>query len=384
LPRPATPPKQQHALFALELSMTAPYRLYGADLSPYSVKALWVMRFKEIPHEWIERSLSRQAEFQKYAKLPLIPVMVGADDYAMQDSTPIVEKLELRYPEKSFALPDPALNCISFLLEDFSDEWLNKAMFHYRWTYPADQESAAKRIVAMMFAGQPDDDRSAIEAQVRERMTGRLHHVGSDASTGPVIEASFKGLLQLLEAHLSDRPYLFGARPALGDFGIACQLYQLLSDPTPGAIIRAEAPRVEAWVARMQTPSIEGDFETLASLSPTLKPILSGQVARYYLPWMAANAQGAREGAAVAVTLDGVEFTQNAQKYAAKAFTDVRRRRGALSGNADLAALLEETGCDVWLRQAPQTQENEADEGEGEGETPSENGANEHQDAAEG
>ena len=43
---------------------------------------------------------------------------------------------------------------------------------------------------------------------------------------------------------VASRRYLFGARPAFGDFGLFAQLYEALTDPTPGALMRAEAPRV--------------------------------------------------------------------------------------------------------------------------------------------
>ena len=42
--------------------MVAPYRLYGADLSPYSVKILQLLRFKGIEHQWLPRSQARQAQ----------------------------------------------------------------------------------------------------------------------------------------------------------------------------------------------------------------------------------------------------------------------------------------------------------------------------------
>ena len=74
--------------------MTAPFRLYGAELSPYSLKVRSYLRYKGIEFEWLARTNARQEEFQRYAKLPLIPVLVDADENALQDSTPIIEKLE--------------------------------------------------------------------------------------------------------------------------------------------------------------------------------------------------------------------------------------------------------------------------------------------------
>ena len=110
-------------------------------------------------------------------------------------------------------------------------------------------------------------------AQVRERMVNRVWFVGSNEQTTPQIEDSFRETLGQLDAHLADRSYLFGARPAFGDFGVWGQIYNAWTDPTPGALIAGCAPHVLAWVQRMLWPRAEGDFEAWSSLEPTLMPL---------------------------------------------------------------------------------------------------------------
>jgi glutathione S-transferase len=241
--------------------MQAPYRLFGAELSPYSVKVRSYLRFKGIAHTWTPRAGAAQEEFAKYAKLPLVPLIVGADDAAMQDSTPIIERIEGVNPDPSITPPDASCAFVSALIEDHANEWLNKAMFHYRWAYEADQLWAAKRIVDMMTEGATVPDRRPIEAAVRERMIWRLGMVGSNSATAPLIERSFRRFADLLEAHLRERPYIFGRRPSLADFGVFGQVYELLSDPTPGGILRAHHPHVVDYVDRMLEPAIQGDWD---------------------------------------------------------------------------------------------------------------------------
>ena len=328
--------------------MNAPFRLYGAELSPYSVKVRSFLRFKGLDFEWLSRSNARQEEFARYAKLPLIPVLVDADENVLQDSTPIIETLDAQSADPSITPADPALAFVSALLEDYADEWLNKAMFHYRWSYPADQESAAKRIVAMIFDGAEAPE--GTEENVRQRMTGRLYHVGSSPETASLIETSFTRALAHVAKLLGDKLYLFGARPSLADFGLAGQLGQLLSDPTPGAIIRAQAPNVVRWIERMDAPKAEGDFVSLDSVREALVDLLRDEVTAIYLVWAAANARAVADDASgVSVDIAGQNFTQKPQRYAAKAFAELKRKRAAILDNATLAALLEETGCDAFL-----------------------------------
>ncbi|WP_135211546.1 glutathione S-transferase family protein [Vitreimonas flagellata] len=346
--------------------MNAPFRLYGAELSPYSVKVRSYLRFKGVDFEWLPRTNARQEEFARYSKLPLIPLLVDADENVLQDSTPIIETLDAQFAEPSITPSDPALGFISALLEDYADEWLNKAMFHYRWTYPEDQQSAAKRIVAMIFDGAEAPE--GLEDNVRTRMAGRLYHVGSSAETAPLIEGSFTRLLALLERLLAGRPYLFGGRPSLADFGLAGQLAQLNSDPTPGAVIKAQAPNVSRWLERMENPKAEGDFVSLDAIREDLAALLRDEVAGAYLVWMEANARAVADDAqGVSVDIAGHAFTQKPQRYAAKAFAELKRKRAAHHDSAVLTALLEETGCDAFLSSPPMESAG-ADEDEGDDE----------------
>src|SRR4029077_2524222 len=122
-------------------------------------------------------------------------------------------------------------------------------------------------------------------AAVAERMTARIGFVGSNPTTEPTIEGSCKHTLALVEAHLQTRPYMLGGRPALADFGLWGQLYEMASDPTPGAIMRASSPKVMQWVQRMVSPKAEGPFEPWSALAPTLMPLLKDEVAALFLPW---------------------------------------------------------------------------------------------------
>ncbi|RIL06345.1 MAG: glutathione S-transferase family protein [Proteobacteria bacterium] len=332
--------------------MASPHRIFGIELSPYSVKVRSYFRYKAIPHEWIVRSVATQAEYQKHATLPIVPLVVTPEGEGVQDSTPILERFEAAHPEPSIHPPEPVAAFVSALLEEFGDEWGNKWMFHYRWAREVDQLSAAGRIARAMLPAASDERHAGTAAQIRERMVGRVWFVGSSAQTAPQIEDSFRASIALLDAHLAARPYLFGARPAFADFGLFAQLYEAWTDPTPGALIEGCAPRVLDWVHRMLWPRAEGDFEPWSRLEPTLAPLLEEQVGRLFLPWTLANAAALADGReSFTVALGGGAWTQKPQKYHAKSFAALRAKYAAARGGA-LDALLERTGCLAALRGA--------------------------------
>jgi len=330
--------------------MSNPYRIFGAELSPYSVKVRSYFRYKQIPHEWVVRHVGNMTEFQQHAKLPLIPLVLAPDGQAAQDSTPIIETLERVFPTPSIHPPDPASAFLSALIEEYADEWGNKPMFHYRWYYEADQTSAADRLARDNLPGATEDAIAKTAASIRERMVPRLRFVGSSPETKDVIEHSFQRQLAILDPHLATRPYLFGGRPVLADFGLAMQLYECSTDPTPSKIMTTSAPHVLTWIQRMLNPTNDGDLEPWKALAPTLEPLLTQEVAGIFLPWSTANAKALAAGErTLSVELNGVPFTQDTQKYHAKSLGALCARYAAMSDTSTLDPILERTGCRKWL-----------------------------------
>jgi glutathione S-transferase len=330
--------------------MTDHYKIFGNELSPYSVKVRSYLRYKQIPHEWIIRTPAVEEEFARYAKLPLIPLVVTPDGRGLQDSTPIIEQLESVFPEPSIHHPDPAVAFLSALIEEYADEWGNKPMFHYRWFYPADQESAGERLARSMMPDVGDDQVAGGVGMIKQRMIPRLKFVGStDATKGP-IEDSYRRQLAILERHLAGRTYLFGERPAFADFGLYAQLHQLSTDPTPAALMRESAPHVARWIQEMLGPRAEGAFEPWTALAPTLMPLLHDEIAGVFLPWSTANAKALAAGEKeFTLDLGGTAFTQETQKYHAKSLAALKARYAAVADKKALDPILEEAGCLRWL-----------------------------------
>ncbi len=326
--------------------MSDVYRIYGVELSPFSVKIRSYFRYKQIPHQWIVRNAATMADYQKYAKIPIVPLVVTPDERGLQDSTPIMEAMEELFPEHSTHPGDPISRFVSLLLEEFGDEWGNKWMFHLRWAREEDRLSAGGRIATTMAPAGNEEARLAIRTQIIERMTGRVFFVGSNEVTAPQIEQSFRDALTLLEAHLVDRPYLFGGRPAFGDFGLWGQIYNAWTDPTGGAWIEGSAPNVLDWIHRMLNPRAEGEFESWSSLESTLAPFLAEQVGALFCPWTVANAAAMAAGnEEFSVELAGKTFTQKPQKYHAKSLLAIREKYATAEGREALDPVLERAGC---------------------------------------
>ena len=334
--------------------MTDPIALSGAPGSPYTRKMLAVLRYRRIPYRFLLPNNPRLADLPR-PKVQLLPTFYLPDEtgalQAVTDSTPLIRRFEREYPGRSLIPADPALAFLDELIEDYADEWLTKAMFHYRWSYEADIAKASAILPCWRGFTVPDEELRMRGVMVAERQIGRLRYVGSNPVTGPVIEASYRRFLAAFEAHLTHLPYLLGQRPAASDFAVFGQLTQLAEfDPTPMALTLEIAPRVTAWVGLMEDQSgvepAEDGWLSPDALPDTLLAVLA-EIGRVYPSVMLANAAAvAGKAPEVTTEVDGQVWTQQPFPYQAKCLGWLRQSRADLApaARAQVDAVLAPSG----------------------------------------
>jgi glutathione S-transferase len=330
--------------------------IVGAPGSPYSRKLRAVLRYRRIPYVWVQAG-SAEARLLPRPKVELLPQLVapGADGAleARTDSTPLIRELERSHPGRSVIPSDPVVAFVDALLEDYADEWLTKAMFHYRWAYQRDIAKAAAILPRWRRTDQSESEHQALGKLFAERQIGRLGVVGSSSATARLIEASYVRLLKKLDAQLERSRFVMGARPGASDFALYGQLTQLAGfDPTPAALALELAPRVVAWLDFVEDLSganvFDDGFVRRDALPEALRALLA-EAGRVYVPFLLANAAALAHGAKrVECLIDGRPWTQQPFPYQAKCLRWLRESYAALSA-ADRAAadaILEGTGCE--------------------------------------
>ena len=334
-----------------------PLALRGAPGSPYTRKMLAVLRYRRIPYRFLVGLWSKDEDLPA-PKVDLLPTFYfetdDGDVEAVVDSTPIIRRLESDVLGRSVLPTDPAVAFISYLLEDYADEWLTKPMFHYRWHYQADIDLAGEILPRWRDLVSSAEEIAPRSQFIRDRQIGRLYVVGSNEVTTPVIEDSYKRFLKLLDEHIGNGPFLFGNRPSSADFGLYGQLTQLATfDPTPSKLTAETAPRVLAWVQSVDDLSglepTDDDWVDRDAVPATLTALLA-EAGRTYVPALIANAKAVDTNAeSVETEIDGRAWVQVPFPYQAKCLQWVRQEYARLDG-ADRAAvdrMLAGTGCEA-------------------------------------
>ena len=338
--------------------MTHPLTLIGNEGSPYSRKMRAVLRYRRIPHVWMA---SQGPEYVAPPAVPvaMVPVLVwheadGRMRESMIDSTPQIERLEREYTARSLRPDDPALALLAALVEDYADEWCTKFMFHYRWAHVDCDAWAREHLIRQINPASTDAAIAKFAGWFGPRQVGRLGVVGSNAATAPLIEAGYLRLLADLDHLLHQRLFLFGARPSAGDFGLHGQLSQLcLFDPAPARLARERAPRVVAWIERLEDLSgwsaTPEQWLAREAVLPALAPLLAS-IGTSYVPFMLANAVARAAGQEqVACTVDGQPWQQKVFPYQAKCLQWLRESFGRLdvADREWLVQALRPSGCDA-------------------------------------
>lgn len=332
-----------------------PLRMRGALGSPYSLKMRAVLRYRQIPFQWVPQG----SQFDDLPPFPLIPAIAfpnenGEYTDAMIDSSPLIARLETMHSSRSVVPTDAVVAFLDFLLEDFADEWMTKQMYHFRWYYDAAIAKAGKLLPLDSNQQMSHQQWERGQQYIRERQISRRALVGSTEQNKPAIEESYDRVLDLLQAHLEQSPFLFGNRPGRGDFGIFGQLTQLVQwDPVSVDIAIDRAPRVVNWVDRTDDLSwwnVEGDagWYERDAIAPTALAFLP-EIGLTYAPFLLANEAAMEAGAdTFSCVIDGNEYSQGTFVYQRKCLKWLREEHAKLSTDdrRTVDAMLAGTGCE--------------------------------------
>jgi glutathione S-transferase len=328
--------------------------LLGVPGSPYTRKMLALLRFRRIPYRMVWGTHFDPPSGYPPPKVKLLPTFyfpsVNGQE-AFVDSTPIIQRLEAEYSGRSVIPQDALLGFLDRLIEDFADEWLTKAMFHYRWHYAQDAAHAAP---VLMLSHNPQlsaDQVKEMADAFAQRQISRLPVVGSSDLTAPVIESSFQRLIGIMDRIIERQGFVMGRRPGSADFAIYGQLTQLgVVDPTPARLLEQHSPRLRAWLDRVEDLSGHTDEQWLAhhAIKEHLGELL-GEIGRVYAPFLIANAQAALHGQQeFETTLDGHLWQQAVFPYQVKCLEILQQARLALTTDVRQALddVLAGTGCE--------------------------------------
>jgi glutathione S-transferase len=343
------------------MAITTPIRLYGTYGSPYTRKMLSLLRYRRIPYQLMQGSQDGAPEELPKPKVGLLPTFylehADGEIEAAIDSTPLIRRFEESFSARSVVPQDPAIAFIDYLLEDYGDEWLTKAMFHYRWSYQADIDKAGIILSLEHNPSLPEEDCVFFRENFANRQISRLGVVGSNKITAEVIEGSYKQFLLAFNQILTQRSFISGERPGTADFAIYGQLTQLAGfDPTPMALTLDSAPRVLAWMNFMEDLSGQEtssfQWSTREDIQKTLKPLLT-EIGRTYVPVMLANADALAKGKDIVKTMvDGKPWEQQPFPYQKRCVEWIRGQYLALteSDREWVNDVLAGTGCEELLQ----------------------------------
>ncbi len=278
-----------------ERDRVLPLTLYGPELSYFTGKLEAVIRFMELPYRRVAKG--PMGDLPRLTGVAQVPALQLADGRWLTDTTPIIAWLDARHPEHGVIPRDPVAAFFSRLLEDYADEWLWRPAMHYRWDYAEGAELQSRALVDEAGGDVPIPGfvkRHLIRNRQRKLFT---RGDGVSPATWDHVESIYTDSLAHLSAILDNRPFLFGTRPSLADFGFFGPMFRHFSmDPTSARIMRETAPSVFEWVARMwNARSSTTTGKLLEDVPDDWGPILDS-IGSAYLPHLCANAEAWKAG----------------------------------------------------------------------------------------
>lgn len=236
--------------------------LYGSPLSLYTGRA----RSYLIKAGLAYRETTPTSTHFKNHVLPKmggrqsVPVIETEQGEVIRDGAAIIDHYEAKNGD-TFSPKSPRQRILSLLFDVIGTEGLLRPAMHYRWNFP--QENL--QFLQFHFETFVPEhlDKKQVAAKTMDRMRNSGRNFGAVVETFDLVESLYCNLLEKLNAHFAEHPYLLGGKPSIGDFGMIAPLYGHLGrDPKPLALMQSQAVRLFRWVERMNRPESDvGEFE---------------------------------------------------------------------------------------------------------------------------
>lgn len=319
------------------------YRIWCDNNSPYSWKLRAYLHYKGIPYQRMRNNAHAYMQrIPSQVGMSIIPVMLTADDQVLQDTTPIMQLFEERYPSRACIPDDPRLAFLMWLIEDFADEYLVRLSMHYRWGNLQNRSALSHRLARALCYGLPQMRPGQMAPMVLQRQSGFDQALGLD---GEGVRASLDqqliDLLAILDGHFEHYQFLLGDRPSLADFAVFGQLFaHLYQDPFSAELMELHGPRTCNWIETLHElgdvrggvgQTSFGEWLDIRGGVPAGLASLLAFVGMTYIPFSAGTALASGERKKTfRAEVYGVDTTFLTSQYRAWSFEQVQQRYLAL------------------------------------------------------
>lgn len=247
--------------------MSTPWIFMGIDRSHFSAKLRPAVRYKQF--HCMEYPPNPQM-IKARTGVGFVPVLISPEDEYFQDTTDIIDELEVRFPEPPLIPADAVDHAVCRLFELYADEFFPMVSMRTRWAYEENEQELRKAFAA--FSNSRDRGN-----QVADLMSSYLPALGVTEQTIPAIDAHTTDLLARLDKHFERHPFLLGDRISLADCTLMGPLYaHLYLDRVTRKQLYDDAVNVCMWIERCNRPVPESMGEWFNGEYPeTLQQVLS-------------------------------------------------------------------------------------------------------------
>ena len=318
-----------------------PYRLHGMMQSYFTRKMTGYLDYKGIPYVLLRfYGFSPEAEAAGFPGG--VPAMQTPDGEFMWDSTAMIHHLELRFGERAVLPADPVQRFLGYVIEDAVDEWFYRTAVGSRWSFEENHAVGGWEL-ARDFTVKTQIPCEQAYAATAAHVRSTLGPLGVTAENVQLwVDDVLRPWMRLLGAHLTDRRYLFGARPSLADFGLfGGNAAHFVNDPLCRRWTDEDAPALVRHTHCLLEPYAEtfGDWDDPTDVPETMIALLR-ELARAYLPWVS---RACRDGAADVIFASGARVRVAATDFLREA-RGVLLARYAAARDARLDAVLGRAG----------------------------------------